>query len=166
MSDTIRKREIESDIAAFADPGIERRLISLGFYDGTTNGLIELGGSRSFRYDLISWDENQDKRVYCIGPLPPSAFQKALDVLRSLGEPRWPVWNPLWKFENEEAQMSAQRALDEILGPAEYHISVITADLSQPGGRVIPLTGEALRQATKFGIDRELQPFPVWLRVA
>jgi len=36
------------------------RLISLGFYDGTTSGLIELEPGAVFRYDVVGWDDGQD----------------------------------------------------------------------------------------------------------
>jgi hypothetical protein len=150
------------DIAALSDSSVERRLVSLGFYDGTTKGFMMLGTDRAFRYDLVSWDAYQNKRVYCLVPIPQHEFERVVNVLQVLGSPKWPVWNPLWVFGTEEARLSAERTLDEISNCGEYHLGVLTEDLSHSGGSAFPLVGAPFDQAMKFKIDQELQSFEIW----
>ena len=59
------------------------RIISLGFYDGTTSGIARCSHcSKSYKYDLVAWDGDQDIRVFSLSALPPESFA-ALEVLLS-----------------------------------------------------------------------------------
>lgn len=74
------------------------RVISLGFYDGTTSGLAQVldssGDVAWCRYELVAWDDGQDTRVFCLGSIQEEAFESAQVLLSETEEPSWPVWFP------------------------------------------------------------------------
>jgi hypothetical protein len=154
---------LDAAIRDLLDHTLERRILSLGYYDGTTNGLLRTG-AHAFQYDLVSWDQEQNRRVYCLAPITLGAFGQAVEALLELGEPTWPFWNPVWRFTTEERRIAAEHALD-VLSTAEYDIVVFAEDLSKQPQEAIPLSEEGRRQATKYRADRSLQPFHLWSRL-
>ena len=119
-------------------------------------------GTHAFRYDLVSWDEDQDQRVYCLAPVTLDAFDRAVEALQGLGEPTWPFWNPVWIFTTEECRIAAERILDTLVGTGEYNIAVFTKDLSRRVEEAVSLSEERRKLATKFKIDRVIQSFHLW----
>ena len=150
------------DLLSFGGP---RRLISLGYYDGTTNGLLSFEQSGlAFRYELVSWDSGEDWRVFCLSPLIQSDFGAAVQVLSVLGEPRWPCWFPHWEFTSDAQKLDVEQALEAILnrsGP--YRMAVLSRDLCasiKAAVNVIAGPGGAVEQFTR---DRQIQPYEKWL---
>src|SRR5258708_24525385 len=101
MLETANPAKLRRSMKALSDARAKRRIISLGYYDGTTSGLLAVAGApNTYKYDMVSWDDQQDRRVYCIALLPSDAFERAIGILRELGEPKWPFWNPVWNFRD------------------------------------------------------------------
>lgn len=92
-----------------------RKLIVLGFYDGATSGLTECQAcTRGYRFELVTWDDQQDVRIFALAPLTPGIFQGVAEICATLGElPGWPVWIP--RFEGEAGRVASSR-IDEVLG--------------------------------------------------
>jgi len=70
------------------------KIISLGFYDGTTFGVAQCSQcSRSYRYELVAWDSGQDLRVFSLATLPQQSFSEVVKLLSRAGSPTWPFWS-------------------------------------------------------------------------
>jgi hypothetical protein len=69
------------------------RIISLGFYDGTTSGVAQCSHcSRFYKYELVAWDSSQDLRIYSLAALPQESFEALLKLLSGV-ELRLPAQN-------------------------------------------------------------------------
>jgi hypothetical protein len=134
------------------------RLISLGFYDGTTSGLIELEPGAVFRYDVVAWDSGQDQRVYCLARMPARAFADLIELLSPSEAPRWPQWFPRWEFSSE-GQQSVEKILDQA-GP--YSVAGLGTDITAIDV-ALPLEGQAWERAQELRRTGKLQHFHDWL---
>ncbi len=134
------------------------RLISLGFYDGTTSGLIEFEPGAVFRYDVVGWDDGQDQRIYCLARMPARAFADVVELLSPSEAPHWPQWFPRWEFTPE-----IQRSVDKILDQAgPYLVAGLGADITTIDV-VLSLETQAYERAQEFRRTGRLQPFHDWL---
>ena len=51
------------------------KILSLGWYDGTTSGLVQCSQcSAVFKYDIVDWDSDQDQRIFAFSPIEPQEF--------------------------------------------------------------------------------------------
>jgi hypothetical protein len=83
---------------------------------------------------MLAWDEQQDVRVYSLTPLLAS-LPTIISVLRPLGEPRWPVWLPMWANLPEQQWDALQFELDRLLTPTGgVEMIIITEDLATQVG--------------------------------
>lgn len=89
----------------FSGPTPFGKVLSLGWYDGTTNGLAQCSEcSAAFRYDLVAWDSGQDCRIFAFSPITPQAFDRAVSLFATCEAPRWPLWVPWFRFRPPEAE--------------------------------------------------------------
>jgi hypothetical protein len=141
------------------------RIISLGFYDGTTNGLIlfEKAGL-VFKYDLISWDGAENWRVFCLAPLRPDDFVEVTNILSSLGEPKWPCWHPVWRFSSDSQQHDVEQSLNVLLNSSGPYVSaVLSNDLCTSIRTAIVIGDELKNMVDEFVRTGERQPFESWV---
>jgi len=134
------------------------RLISLGFYDGTTSGLIELETEVVFRYDVVSWDDHQDRRVYCLARMPAPAFDELVKLMSPLETPHWPQWFPRWVFSSD-----IERSVDKILDQAgPYSVVGLGTDVTAIDD-ALGLEAQSYDKAQEFRRTGQRQPFNDWL---
>jgi hypothetical protein len=124
-------------------------VISIGWYDGTASGLaLNSLHSMAFRFDLIDWGPCQEIRIFALSPLPARAFEQAVELLKRLETPKWPIWHPPWPKADHEQKILG-RELDAILAQAnspefafasESRFSTILAakSLTEPGRTSLP----------------------------
>jgi len=99
------------------------RILSLGFYDGTTSGVAQcLDCSKAYRYELVAWDSGQDTRVYSLAALPSESFDALVSVLSAVGSPTWPFWSPILPSDS-----ALNAAIDAELAKAEPPARVIAS---------------------------------------
>lgn len=97
------------------------RVLILGYYDGATDGVLQLNGGRVYRFDLLDEARNADgldEREYELRPLPADALDR---LVRAIGEyitPTWPVWLPVWRFPSPETEQAVRRQVDAVLEAA------------------------------------------------
>jgi hypothetical protein len=132
------------------DPSPVSRLLLFGFYDGATDGVMQLGeGGPEYHFDMT--DENlagDVNRSYRLRPLPAGSLDKLAAVLGEHFEPNWPVWLPRWKFPTEELRRQVDAQIEAILcqaGEPAWH--VVTSDLIDFGSVV----AEQLHSAVRMG---------------
>lgn len=71
------------------------RIVSLGYYDGTTHGLARCRScGKSYSYVLQAWDLEQDTRVYSMAEVSAATFDAFVSELSLEQRPSWPVWVP------------------------------------------------------------------------
>lgn len=101
-------------------PSPVERVIAFGYYDGATDGVMDLGGTE-YRFDLSDETHNPDgcdERRYDLRPLPPGSFQQVVAIVGEHLEPRWPAWVPIWKFPSAEVRAEVERQVEAVLGQA------------------------------------------------
>jgi hypothetical protein len=99
------------------------RVVSLGFYDGTTSGVAQCSQcSRSYRYELVAWDSGQDLRVFSLAILPQKSFNEVVKLLSGATGPTWPFWSPALPSDP-----TVSAALDVELANAETPSCVVVA---------------------------------------
>jgi hypothetical protein len=104
------------------------RVLSLGWYDGTTSGLALCAQYPAvFKYDILDWDSDQEHRIFALSPIDREKFDQLVDLFSSKEEPKWPFWHPRWQISpTEKALLKAQ--VDQRLAQAKSPEYVIASD--------------------------------------
>jgi hypothetical protein len=94
------------------------RVISIGWYDGTTSGLaFDSLRELAFRFDLLDWGPCQDLRIFALSPLSLPQFEQTVKLFSTSQAPKWPIWYPSWPSDPLELKrMGSER--DAILSRA------------------------------------------------
>lgn len=104
------------------------RLLSLGYYDGTTAGVTVCKRcSTEYRYELVAWDQAQEVRVFWFARTPAGTLGELTGLLSIIEAPRWPFWSPVWRFESEREREDTTSKLEALLGTAEPPSLVLAA---------------------------------------
>jgi hypothetical protein len=99
------------------------KILALGYYDGPTDGVAQCDPAGPvYKFQLLAWDgETQDRRIFGLAPLPPTALEQLTRAYARSQTPHWPVWVPAW-----QEGMAQQK--DQILGqagPVEWIIAAL-----------------------------------------
>lgn len=110
-----------------------KRILSLGYYDGPTMGIAQCDNCQAeYKFDIFSWDDQQDIRIYGLFPLPPGGLSKIIDALSLMGPPEWPIWIPRWDFSDEQLRIAIDDLVKEVIGGSEMLKGLVAAkDLSK-----------------------------------
>jgi hypothetical protein len=147
------------------------KVLSLGWYDGTTSGLAQCSHcSTTFKYDIVDWDSDQEQRMFSFSPISPQDFERTIKVLSSIETPNWPFWFPKWQFAPQEKK-SIKAEVDECLaraGRPEYlvasdrRLEVIFAvkRLSGPERDRLPAQFDGLPTSNDFAYWKDLVGLP------
>jgi len=132
------------------------KVVSLGWYDGTTSGLAQrslcqtsveeraqngvlrgpVPGSSgdaprtlcAFRYDIVDWDADQDRRIFVLSPIAVREFERVVDSFGESDSPTWPLWSPkLWQLPSP-AKERATVELDRCLARAKCPEYLVASD--------------------------------------
>ncbi len=116
------------------DPSPVTRVLILGYYDGATDGVLQLGeGERSYRFAMLQGGESaeeSDGREFQLRPLPPESWDRLVAIIGEHIPPSWPNWAPLWRFPSPEIQCDVEAEVDAILdraGGVEWEIATYGA---------------------------------------
>jgi hypothetical protein len=108
------------------------RILALGYYDGPTEGVLQVGDQgRIYRFTLIEefpggGEEGTDLRLFGLSPLPPGALGELTTILSPYAEPKWPVWVPLWRFPSDSIRREVEERIDRVLalaGPVQWQVT-------------------------------------------
>jgi hypothetical protein len=93
------------------------RLLILDFYDGMTEGIIELGSSGPVLFLKMTGNElcGEVFRTFHVQELPEDSFEECVRILAEAQAPKWPVWYPIWEFNDEETQHAVEAVFDKVL---------------------------------------------------
>jgi hypothetical protein len=105
------------------------RVLILGFHDGATDGVIEFGPGRVFRFD---WADDSPElcgdpdRTFHFRRLPADALDRLAAVIEVFHAPGWPVWLPDWSFPTAADRDTVNAAVNAILGEAGDRVASVT----------------------------------------
>ncbi|MGD0548179.1 MAG: hypothetical protein ABR991_10195 [Terracidiphilus sp.] len=120
---TILQRSLPASTESLFD-----RIITLGWYDGITDGLVcGPSGSFAFRFDILAWGPSQDQRIFAFSPISIVVFNEVVSLLSQIEQPEWPYWNAIWPSDSEETKRLYQE-LVYILQNAEKPSFVIETE--------------------------------------
>ena len=107
-----------------------RRVIVTGYYDGPTEGIIDLGDDVGvFCFEEVAFDNGRQTRVSKLSRVPAEQLESIIAALSSaLGPPKWPLWMPMWQFEDENLRLKIEAELDAFCARAEATVAVLTDD--------------------------------------
>jgi hypothetical protein len=72
------------------------RVISFSYYDGATSGITRCKTcGNEYVFELLSWDANQDIRIFGLSLVPSGSFEKISALGIKIDVPRWPEWQPV-----------------------------------------------------------------------
>jgi hypothetical protein len=110
------------------------KVLAFEYYDGPTSGVLRCEVCSSvWRFEMIDSDDAIKQRVFALAPMPETSFDELVQVNLRFGEPRWPIWAPTWRFENEEQGREVESLVDRVLSTAHLVQSVIvSAGILQP----------------------------------
>lgn len=110
------------------DPSPVTRVLILGYYDGATDGVLQLGdGGRVYRFDLDQDAEsNLEQRTFVLRPLPNESWEQLVGIIAEHIPPQWPYWVPLWRFPTPQIQHDVECRTDAILDQAGDDAWLIT----------------------------------------
>jgi hypothetical protein len=101
------------------------RIIILGYYDGATTGALECREcGLCYRFEMLYWDEQQDKRIFGLFPLKRECFERLIEVLQPYSTPGWPWLVVKWEFANSEEKQLVDQQVERLLCQAT-EISVV-----------------------------------------
>lgn len=133
------------------DPSPVSRVIVFGYYDGATDGVMELADGLVYRFDLADETHNPegcDERQFDLRPLPPGSLDRLAAIIGEHITPAWPVWAPIWNFSTDVLKVEVERRVDAILDLAsEPQWRITTSDTTSFG----MLTALPLRSAVRAG---------------
>lgn len=118
------------------DPSPVSRLLLTGFYDGATDGVMQLGdGGPVYLFNLADTPVDQDdERHYLLRTLPHDALDRLTAVIGEHIEPKWPTWVPIWAFPSDQVMADVDRRVGTILDQAGEPVwRITTSDTVQFG---------------------------------
>ena len=126
------------------DPSPISRLIALDWYDGPTEGVLQLGDSGPiFRFQMlderIGSPENEDVRVYGLYPLPVESIDRLVELLSPTHTPNWPVWWPIWKFPSDDVRLGIEKQTDEIMSQSGPLSWILVGHIGSGPVRALPV---------------------------
>ena len=109
-------------------PSVFDKLLMLDWYDGYTSGLaVRSSYPQSFRFELLSWDGQQDTRVFALSEFDLAEFENVVNLLNQSESVKWPIWCPAWPRDTQElTRLNSQ--LNEFLVRAKTPESAIATD--------------------------------------
>jgi len=143
------------------------KVLSLNWYDGTTSGLVQCSRcSAVFKYDIVDWDSNQERRIFAFSPINSAEFDHIISLLSASASPSWPFWNPSWRFDSPKEKNRVAFEVDACLSRAALVEYIVAADrmlqtlfgaknLSDPARNRLPETFDGLPASDDFNYWRE-----------
>ncbi|HET9741475.1 MAG TPA: hypothetical protein VFQ00_01890 [Terriglobales bacterium] len=85
-------------------------VISLDYWDGSLVGLAWCNaGSPGITFQVVSWDSEQDVRIFSLAEAQEITANEAYDILSPIGTPRLPEWVPSPQPEQSEHRRAIER---------------------------------------------------------
>jgi len=138
------------------------RMISLGWFDGSTDGVVQCGTCGTpykfsilaiddGSYDFDSWNKGRDLIVYGLAELSENDFDKIVAILAVTEPPRWPEWyrGPYVDYQNKQEYL---RVDGEVIEYLERSNNISLAIACRMGDLLKEIRSS--RRVTKEDLDR------------
>jgi hypothetical protein len=140
------------------------KIVSLGYYDGTTSGVAQCSHClRSYRYELVAWDSGLDIRVYSLADLAKESFEAIIRLLSDIKSPTWPFWSPFLTAVSVRRRKKIFTAINNELAKADPPALAIASyqlDREILGGK--SLTDIALEKVLKCSVYPDMRDWDFW----
>ncbi|MCU1285621.1 MAG: hypothetical protein JWO13_1971 [Acidobacteriales bacterium] len=93
------------------------KLLSLGYYDGTTKGIVQ-SGERFFLYEVVAWNgdvEDDDIRIFLVAETDRLTFDSITEAFAQFGTPKWPQWQPNVALKSFEQWREFESGIESLL---------------------------------------------------
>jgi len=104
-------------------------VVVLDWHDGPREGFLRIDNPLScWRYRLYAEarrEDDLDDRLYLFSLAPDDALQRLIEVLTELGPIKEPLWVPMWRFPNDEAQRTADQAITALITEVEEPVLLV-----------------------------------------
>ena len=121
------------------------RLVAFRVYDGPTAGVVYCDPSEAYYFQLMAWDDKQERRIFSLRPFPRDAADELVNLITTIESPRWPEWWVAGQASKEQL-LRINRAL---LRAGQLEYIVLTKDLM----KVIELCRD-MKPATRTRAER------------
>ena len=96
-----------------------QEIIALGYMDGPTSGVLRLKNGYSFVFNVVAFDFDRELRVLTLGSLSDDDYDLMIQTLRrAFGDPHWPTWVPLWRFDDVGQRRELESIVNRIIESA------------------------------------------------
>lgn len=138
-----------------------KKLVVFKYYDGPLSGIgaEDEAGEIISRFDLLSWDDLQDRRIFCVGRIydGDSLFKEVVDFYKQFEEAHWPIWVPnMPPAGNDERWSRLSNALDM---RRAYQSLILASQIYDEPIQIEKITGDLDTLVQKFIQTGELQDF-------
>lgn len=137
------------------------KMIIFDYYDGETSGIYAEDEASQVisRFELLSWDDQQDWRIFCVGRVPDGnvLFRKLVELYKQFDDEHWPVWSPsVVPPDKRSEELELTRALDS---KVQYQSVVLSTAFHKGAAKTAAITGELETLVQRFIRTGELQDF-------
>ncbi len=143
-------------------------ILALDYYDGPSSGVFATSGGACYLFDSVARDEKRDLFVFCIAAFPKTSNQaeQIQDILKPYIPKKSPVWIPIWKFPDLEAQQRCELQINKILSSAlPYSMKLVTRILDVGTYKFHHLTTIEVEQGSKFRKNRQPLTVKDWINL-
>lgn len=144
-----------------------KKMIILDYYDGEISGFYaeDEASETVSRFELLSWDDQQDWRIFCVGRIPNGGeqFRKLVELYKQFEDEHWPMWVPsLLPPDKRSEELEIICALDS---KVQYQSVVLSTGFHKETAKTAAITGELKTLVQRFIETRELQDFETCKRL-
>ena len=144
-----------------------KKMMIFDYYDGELSGIYaEDDACQTIsRFDLLSWDDCQDWRIFCVGQVADGneLFRKIVEFYGQFENEHWPIWAPsVVPAGKRNEELELRRALDS---KRQYQSVVLSTQFHEEAAKVAALKGDLELLAQNFIQTGELQDFKTCKRL-
>ena len=105
------------------------KIVSRDWYDGTTAGVAQCARCQTcFKYDIIDWDSDQERRIFALSPIEVREFESIVQLLSESDSPTWPFWSPKWWQLTSPEKERITEEMDRCLARAKSPEFLLASD--------------------------------------
>jgi hypothetical protein len=144
-----------------------KKMMIFNYYDGELSGIYaeDEACQTISRFDLLSWDDEQEWRIFCIGQIPNGnvLFRKLVEFYAQFDKEHWPVWAPsVVPAGKKNEELELRRALDS---KRQYQSVVLSTQFHKDVAKITPIKGDLEMLVQDFIRTGELQDFKTCKRL-
>lgn len=143
------------------------KMIIFDYYDGELSGIYaedEMCEVIS-RFDLLSWDDLQDQRIFCVGRVPngKALFTEFVQLYSQFENKHWPIWVP--KAVPAEKRDEESKLKHDLDSKRQYEFVALGSQFHKGLTKIVPIKGHLTILIQDFIRTGNLQDFSMCRRL-